>query len=98
MIFHRRNAMIMAKYPSKFFKQKKNPKDPHGTKFLDIITTGLETPFDGSAEASGTLFRAINAWAMGVKPTGYQTLLKGLTMENLIGVNGDEDNPKANER
>jgi hypothetical protein len=94
-VLAKRNPALMNSLISKFFKKKKSAKDPKGTKMLDIITTGLETPFDGSARASNEIFRAVHNFAKGITPRGYQKMVKGLTMDNLVGVNGDEDNPDA---
>ncbi len=62
-----------------------------------MITTGIETPFEGSAIAILGLINATHQWAYRGTKTGYQELARRLSLENLIGVNGDEDNPRASD-
>ena len=76
-----------------FFGRKKTSRDPKGTKYLDILTSGLETPFDGSATAIMGLINSVHQWSYRSTMTGFQELARRLSMENLFGVNGDEDNP-----
>ncbi|MDZ4662588.1 MAG: hypothetical protein SGJ18_13330 [Pseudomonadota bacterium] len=85
-------------YNAMFFGRKRAQGDPNGTKYLDLLTTGLETPFDGSAAAILELINSVHQWSFRSTKTGYQELARRLSMENLIGVNGDEDNPSFVER
>lgn len=85
-----------AYYNDVFFEKKRVPdsKDKKGSKYLDILTTGLETAFDGSVQTNMALINAIHTWASTGEKTSYQDLAKEMESNNLFGVNGDEDNPK----
>lgn len=84
-----------AYYNDVFFAKKVIPgsSDQRGSKYLDILTSGMETPFDGSVKVNLALIQAINYWAATGKKTSYQQLAQRMeNMDNLFGVNGDEDN------
>lgn len=72
------------------FHKLKNRKQP--TKYLDILTNGLETLFDDTQTANLALIRAINRWATKDKKQTYQSLAKMMDDFNLFAVNGDKDN------
>lgn len=78
-----------------FFAKKRieGARDRKGSRYLDILTTGLETDFVGSERVNIALVRAIHTWALGGKKTSYQELAREMEANNLFGVNGDEDNP-----
>ena len=65
-----------------------------GTKNLDIITNGLATYFHVMPDTNLTIIRAIESWASGKGRLSYQALAASLDTSNLLGINGDEDNPK----
>src|SRR6185295_4508102 len=84
-----------AYYTDMFFDRKrvKNSADLKGSKYLDILATGLETAFDGSEKTDMALIDAIHQWAKTGQETSYQTLAVRMEADNLFGINGDEDNP-----
>ncbi|MGE3974947.1 MAG: hypothetical protein AB7F59_10515 [Bdellovibrionales bacterium] len=94
-IFYFNSCSSYAYYNANFFPQKKSPRDPHGTKFLDIVATGLETGFDGGARTNLELITTIYNWIKLGTVKSYLELVRRLENDNLSGVNGDEDNPKS---
>lgn len=82
-------------YNNDYFYMKSNSINKKGTKNLDIITAGLSTSVSGSEDANLALIMAIDNWAQGVKSTSYQELINKMDTGNMLGVNGDEDNPTA---
>lgn len=80
-------------YADPYFALKKNSVDPTGTKNLDIITNGLATYFSAIYSSNKAVISAIENWAMTGTKTSYQSILKEADSNNMIGVNGDEDNP-----
>ncbi len=82
-------------YNRSYFNRKRSTDDRLGTKNLDILTNGLATYFELENETDLALLRAIDSWAERGTWTSYQQLAKRIDSDNLFGVNGDEDNPKA---
>lgn len=81
-------------YNTMFFGRKMSPRDPGGTKNLDIITAGLSTYFDRGFESNLAFIAAIEAWAGGRARLSYQQLTPRMDTGNLLAVNGDDDNPR----
>lgn len=79
-------------YNNQYFSLKKTPNDPKGTKNLDIITNGLSTLFIAIAPSSLTLMQAVEIYSTQGKKVSYQEIMNKANSENLIGINGDEDN------
>ncbi|MCK6600136.1 MAG: hypothetical protein L6Q37_17360, partial [Bdellovibrionaceae bacterium] len=79
-------------YNSQYFSLKKTAQDPKGTKNLDIITNGLSTLFIAIAPSSYALMQAVEIYATQNKKTSYQEIISKANSDNLIGINGDEDN------
>jgi hypothetical protein len=73
-------------YNLDFFKRK-------ARKNLNVITAGLETPFDGGVGTDMAMMEAVHKWAAQGTMIGFRTLMSRLESDNLAGVNGDEDNP-----
>jgi len=73
-------------YNLDFFKRKSR-------KDLNVITAGLETPFDGGVRTDTAIIEAIHRWAQQGTMIGFKSLMKRLENDNMAGVNGDEDNP-----
>ncbi len=80
-------------YNSMFFKRKESPADPRGTKNLDIITNGLATYFTAIDPSTNTLLSAIDAWGSSGRSMSYPQMIQLMDSDNLIGINGEEDNP-----
>jgi hypothetical protein len=76
-------------YNIDFFKRKNREN-------LNVITAGLETPFDGGVRTDMALIEAVHNWAARGTMTGFKTLMQRLESDNMSGVNGDEDNPTGN--
>lgn len=95
-IYFMNSCTSYAYFNDPFFAKKKIPgsSDRKGSKYLDILTTGLETAFEGGVEVNMSLIGAIHKWAESGKRTSYQELAAQMEADNLFGVNGDEDNPK----
>ncbi len=91
-IFYFNSCSSYTYYNAMFFNLKKT-RTRAGSKNLDIVTTGLETAFDGSVRTNMELIRTIYNWAHGGTVKSYQNLVSHLENENLAGINGDEDNP-----
>jgi len=81
-------------YNSTYFGRKKNSDDRKGTKNLDIVTNGLATYFSAIDETNLEMVRIVDDWANGKDSLSYQEMARKMDSENLIGINGDEDNPK----
>lgn len=68
-----------------------------GTKYLDIVTNGLLTDMDFEGEAGEqkkiTLLKAVDDWASRRRTWSYRDIVDVVDSGNLLGVNGDEDNP-----
>ena len=73
-------------YNLDFFKRK-DRRD------LNVITAGLETPFDGGVRTDVALIESVHNWAARGTMVGFKTLMKRLENDNMAGVNGDEENP-----
>jgi hypothetical protein len=76
-------------YNLDFFKRKNRRN-------LNVITAGLETPFDGGVRTDVGIIEAIHGWAARGTMVGFKTLMHRLESDNMAGVNGDEDNPTTN--
>lgn len=84
-------------YNSMYFNRKKTADTP-GTKNLDIIGTGLETDFEGGVETNMSLITTTHNYVANGTIKSYRSLLKEIENDNLSGVNGDEDNPKSQDK
>lgn len=73
-------------YNLDFFKRKDR-------KNLNVITAGLETPFDGGVRTDTSIIEAVHRWAAQGTMVSFKTLMNRLENDNMAGVNGDEDNP-----
>jgi len=82
-------------YTRDFFGRKRNARDPKGTKNLDILANGLQTPFDETSSSNLVLVRAVQRWAAGYPAPSYQRMAELVAEDTLFGVNGDEDNPSS---
>jgi hypothetical protein len=92
-IYYFNSCTSYSYYNTMYFAKKRTPTDKRGTKNLDIITAGLETMFSSMGESDLTLLKAIDAWAMDKGVLSYQKLTEQTDSGNLLGINGDEDNP-----
>ncbi len=94
-IFFLNSCTSYAYFNDMFFAMKQIPgsRDRKGSRFLDVLTTGLETAFQGSVATNLALIKAVHTWALAGEQTSYQTLAEEMENGNLFGVNGDEDNP-----
>lgn len=77
-------------YNLDFFKRKERRN-------LNVITAGLETPFDGGDRTDMTLIEAAHNYLSRGTMVGFKTLMHRLENDNMAGVNGDEDNPTTND-
>lgn len=68
-----------------------------GSRNLDIITNGLSTFLREMAPSTIRLVDMIHTWALTGEKLTYQDFLMKADSFNLLGVNGDEDNPTADE-
>lgn len=91
-IFYFNSCSSYTYYNSQYFARKKSTSDKLGTANLEIVTNGLATLFDIMGTANLTLIRAVNSWSKGEKSFSYQELAKEMDSQNLLGINGDEDN------
>jgi len=73
-------------YNSMYFAKK------GGTKNLDILTNGLATLFNAINPSSLALISAMDSYAAHGTRTSYQQIVSRADSENLLGINGDEDN------
>lgn len=92
-IYFMNSCTSYAYFNDSFFAKKATVQDPKGSRYLDILTTGLETAFEGGVEVNMSLIGAIHEWAETGRRTSYQELAAQMEADNLFGVNGDEDNP-----
>jgi hypothetical protein len=76
-------------YNLDFFKRKDRQN-------LNVITAGLETPFDGGVRTDMGMIEAVHNWVSRGTMVGFKTLMQRLESDNMSGVNGDEDNPTTN--
>jgi hypothetical protein len=81
-------------YNSQYFKLKQTAKDPRGTKNLDIINNGLSTLFSSLTPSTLSLMYAIELYAGNGTKTSYQDIINKANSDNLIAINGDEDNSR----
>lgn len=80
-------------YNKMYFTPKASANDPKGTKSLDIITNGLSTYFYVMGQTSQNLVKMVSIWANSGRAYSWQEFIDGSDSDNLIGINGDEDNP-----
>lgn len=80
-------------YNTQYFSKKRTQTDVHGTKNLDIVTNGLSTYFSSIDESNLEMVRGIDNWAQKIEPLSFQDMARKMDSENLLGFNGDEDNP-----
>lgn len=80
-------------YNTMYFARKKTRADQRGSKNLDIVTNGLATYFSVMHDTNIALIRAIDAWMTTGVRLSYQAFVNEADSGNLLGVNGDEDNP-----
>ncbi|MBS1963821.1 MAG: hypothetical protein JST04_16545 [Bdellovibrionales bacterium] len=92
-IFYFNSCTSYAYYNDAYFRWKASATDPRGTKQLDIITNGLATGYT-TQDTNMVLVKAVHAWATEGRRANYTELANLLELENLTGVNGDEDNPR----
>lgn len=92
-IFYFNSCTSYAYYNDAYFRWKASKADPKGTKQLDIITNGLSTGY-ADQDTNMVLVKAVHAWATEGRRSNYTALANLLELENLTGVNGDEDNPR----
>jgi len=74
-------------YNSSYFAKKS------GSRNLDILTNGLATFFSAINPSTYALIQAIDIYASTGKRQSYQEIIKLGDSNNLLGINGDEDNP-----
>ncbi|MEK7690600.1 MAG: hypothetical protein AAB425_06240, partial [Bdellovibrionota bacterium] len=80
-------------YNSMYFAPKMTDADPKGTRNLDILTNGLATFFTAIPGSVSGVLQAVDYWAAGKATFTYQSLISDIDSDNLLGVNGDDDNP-----
>ncbi|KAF0125261.1 MAG: hypothetical protein FD189_1783 [Elusimicrobia bacterium] len=95
-IFVFQGCSTYAYYNANYFRLKRGPGDPKGTKNLDIVTTGIGAAFEVGAKADAAFLTSVT---MGNRPS-WQTIINRIhaaegDMTALTHVNGDEDNPTA---
>jgi hypothetical protein len=93
-IFFFNSCTSYAYYNDSYFRWKASPADPQGTKQLDILTNGLATGYT-TRDTNMVLVKAIHRWAESGTRESYASITDKLSLQNLIGVNGDEDNSTA---
>lgn len=95
-IFVFQGCSTYAYYNSAFFRLKKGPGDPRGTKNLDIMTTGIGADFAVGADVDVAFLKSVT---MGERPSWQVIMDRVREAEGdssaLSHVNGDEDNPRA---
>lgn len=79
-------------YNKNYFSMKRSAQDPAGTKNLDIITNGLATLFMAITPSTSVIFNAIEQYVFTGQRISYQQMLDRADSQNLMGINGDEDN------
>lgn len=89
------NSCSSYDYYNAIYFYRKSPNNVRNrTKFLDIITNGVETAFDTKQTINFALIHAVDDWANGHRAKTYQALAEEMDNgSSLFGVNGDEDNP-----
>jgi hypothetical protein len=92
-LFYFNSCTSYTYYNTMYFSHKKSSSDSHGTKNLDIVTNGLATYFNSIDESNLELVRGVDTWAEGGEPLSFQEMARRMDSGNLLGVNGDEDNP-----
>ncbi len=78
-------------YNTMYFKPKRTLVDGVGTAKLDIINNGLETAFNAIPQGTSKLVEAIHQFATLKVPTTYQDIADTTDSDNLLAINGDED-------
>ena len=81
------NACSSYPYYAKMYFDKKG-----GTKNLDIITNGLLTYVSVIDSSSLAVLQSVDAYVSKGTKVSYQAMAKSMDSDNLLGVNGDEDN------
>lgn len=79
-------------YNLQYFNLKKSARDPNGTKNLDIVTNGLATYFNALTPSNKVVIDALYNFALTGKKTSYQEIITSADSNNLLAINGDEDN------
>lgn len=69
-----------------------NPDDPTGTKYMDIITSGMPAFFSSMPNASMALIRGLLKHAA---PMTYEQIFAGIDRDQVVTVTGEEDNVYA---
>ncbi len=92
-IFFFNSCTSYAYYNDSYFRWKASAADPKGTKQLDILTNGLATGYT-DRDTNMVLIKAVHAWATTGARESYAEITNLLSLGNLIGVNGDEDNAR----
>ena len=80
-------------YNSMFFDLKKTEQDPRGTHQLDIVTNGLATLFSSLMRSNLALLKPVLQYMETGRVSSYQDIVGRADSHNLLGVNGDDDNP-----
>jgi hypothetical protein len=92
-IYYFNSCSSYSYYNDQYFKRKiTEGTDPEGTKNLDIITNGLATSFTPGHLTDMMMVKAVHRWALQNKWMSFQSLANQADSENLLGINGDEDN------
>lgn len=92
-IYYINSCSSYAAYNREFFSRKKTEADPKGRKNLEVLTTGLATRFSDIDGGNIALLRVLDQWIEKRGAPSYQEIVRRLEHNNLVGVNGDEDNP-----
>jgi hypothetical protein len=79
-------------YTKGFFSRKKSDTDPHGTKNLDILGTGLVSLFSHIGEMNAGLIEHLVDAIERTHVRSYQEIVAELDRDNFFSVSGDEDN------
>jgi hypothetical protein len=83
-------------YNTQYFNLKKTPEDPQGSLKLDILTNGLATYFNNLTPSNEVVLKALFDWADKGFKTSYQQIINSAESDNLLSINGDEDNSTTN--
>jgi hypothetical protein len=83
-------------YNTQYFNLKKTALDPQGTLNLDILTNGLATYFNNLTPSNEVVLKALFDWTEKGMKTSYQQIILGADSDNLLSINGDEDNSTTN--
>jgi hypothetical protein len=92
-IYYFNSCTSYSYYNTMYFGPKASAQDPKGTKNLDIITNGLATYFSVMHATNFGVVEAVEAFASGAAKISYQAIANKIDSDNLLGINGDEDNP-----